>query len=161
MHKVWKLESPEDPPYDRWELKVSKKVAPLLKEWADILLFANYEVMVVEENGRAKAKGRAKRKMHANHKPTYDAKNRYGLPDDMDLDFEPLRKIYEGTVPARKEPTDLNVDTPTEVPVEGDIREDVRDVLIRKLADAGVSQDSFESWLIGTAVWPTAEQSRI
>lgn len=145
-----KLESPEDPPYDRWELKVSKKVAPLLKEWADILLFANYEVMVVEENGRAKAKGRAKRKMHANHKPTYDAKNRYGLPDDMDLDFEPLRAIYEGTVPARKEPTMLNVDTPTEVPVEGDIREDVRDVLIRRLADAGVSEDSFESWLIGT-----------
>lgn len=145
-----KLESPEDPPYDRWELKVSKKVAPLLKEWADILLFANYEVMVVEENGRAKAKGRAKRKMHANHKPTYDAKNRYGLPDDMDLDFEPLRVIYEGTVPARKDPTMLNVDTPTEVPVEGDIREDVRDVLIRRLADAGVSQESFESWLIGT-----------
>ena len=145
-----KLESPEDPPYDRWELKVSKKVAPLIKEWADILLFANYEVMVVEENGRAKAKGRAKRKMHANHKPTYDAKNRYGLPDDMELDFEPLRKIYEGTVPARKEPTMLNVDTPTEVPVEGDIREDVRDVLIRRLADAGVSEDSFESWLIGT-----------
>lgn len=145
-----KLESPEDPPYDRWELKVSKKVAPLLKEWADILLFANYEVMVVEENGRNKAKGRAKRKMHANHKPTYDAKNRYGLPDDMDLDFGPLRAIYEGTVPARKEPTMLNVDTPTEVPVEGDIREDVRDVLIRRLADAGVSQDSFESWLIGT-----------
>ena len=44
----------------------------------------------------------------------------------------------------------LNVDTPTEVPVEGDIREDVRDVLIRRLADAGVSEDSFESWLIGT-----------
>lgn len=145
-----KLESPDDPPYDRWELKVSKKVAPLIKEWADILLFANYEVTVVEENGRNKAKGRAKRKMHANHKPTYDAKNRYGLPDDMDLDFEPLRKIYEGTVPARKDPTMLNVDTPTEVPVEGDIREDVRDVLIRRLADAGVSEDSFESWLIGT-----------
>ena len=74
------------------------------------------------------------------------------LKDNLEtyLDFEPLRKIYEGTVPARKEPTMLNVDTPTEVPVEGDIREDVRDVLIRRLADAGVSEDSFESWLIGT-----------
>lgn len=146
-----KLESPDDPPYDRWELKVSKKVAPLIKEWADILLFANYEVTVIEENGRAKARGRAKRKMHANHKPTYDAKNRYGLPDDMELSFEPLRAVFEGNVPARKEQTDLNVDTPTEVPVEGDIREDVRDVLIRRLADAGVSEDSFESWLIGTS----------
>lgn len=58
-----KLESPDEPPYDRWELKVSKKVAPVVKEWADILLFMNYDVMVVEENGRNKAKGTAKRRI--------------------------------------------------------------------------------------------------
>ena len=145
-----KLESPDDPPYDRWELKVSKKVAPLVKEWADILIFMNYEVMVIEENGRAKAKGQAKRRMHANHKPTYDAKNRYGLPDDMELSFEPLRKIYEGTVPSRKEKTELNVDTPTDIPVEGDIQEDIRDVLARRVEENGVSVENLEHWLIGT-----------
>ncbi|MBQ9046779.1 MAG: ATP-binding protein [Solobacterium sp.] len=145
-----KLESPDDPPYDRWELKVSKKVAPLVKEWADILLFMNYEVMVIEENGRNKAKGKAHRKMHANHKPTYDAKNRYGLPDDMDLDFEPLRKIYDGTVPVQKEPSVLNVDTQTDIPVEGDVREDIRDELLRRLAAAGVGRQKFEAWLVAT-----------
>lgn len=145
-----KLESPDDPPYDRWELKVSKKVAPLVKEWSDILLFANYEVMVVEENGRNKAKGQAKRRMHANHKPTYDAKNRYGLPDDMDLSFEPLRAVYEGTTPVQKEKTELNVDTPTGVPVEGDIQEDIRDVLLRRCAERGVSRENLESWFIKT-----------
>lgn len=149
-----KLESPDDPPYDRWELKVSKKVAPLIKEWSDILLFANYEVMVVEENGRNKAKGQAKRRMHANHKPTYDAKNRYGLPDDMELSFEPLREVYEGNVPIRKEKTELNTDTPTEVPVEGDIKEDIRDVLIRKVEAEGVSVEALEQWLISTERLP-------
>ena len=145
-----KLESPDDPPYDRWELKVSKKVAPLVKEWSDILVFMNYDIMVIEENGRAKAKGQAKRRMHANHKPTYDAKNRYGLPDDMELSFEPLRKIYEGTVPSRKEKTELNVDTPTDIPVEGDIQEDIRDVLARRVEENGVSVENLEHWLIGT-----------
>lgn len=146
-----KLESPDDPPYDRWELKVSKKVAPLIKEWSDILLFANYEVMVVEENGRNKAKGQAKRRMHANHKPTYDAKNRYGLPDDMELSFEPLRKIYEGEVPPRKEKTELRTDTPVGEIVEGDIREDIRDVLIREVERNGVTREEFEEWLHRTA----------
>ena len=146
-----KLESPDDPPYDRWELKVSKKVAPVVKEWADILIFMNYEVMVIEENGRAKAKGQAKRRMHANHKPTYDAKNRYGLPDDMELSFEPLRAVYEGTVPIRKEKTELRTDTPTDIPVEGDIREDIRDVLIREVERNGVSREEFEEWLLRTA----------
>lgn len=145
-----KLESPEDPPYDRWELKVSKKVAPIVKEWADILLFMNYEVMTVEENGKAKAKGKAKRKMHANHRPTYDAKNRYGLPDDMDLSFEPLREIYEGTVPIREEKTVLDINNPAEGIVEDDMAEDVRTVLVRQLKGKGITQKAFNAWLIST-----------
>lgn len=144
-----KLESPDEPPYDRWELKVSKKVAPIVKEWADILLFMNYDVMVVEENGRNKAKGKAKRKMHANHRPTYDAKNRYGLPDDMDLDFEPLRKIYEGSVPPRPQKDVILPDTPTDRIVE-DPGEDIREVLKRKAIAGGVEIEALENWLIKT-----------
>lgn len=143
-----KLESPDEPPYDRWELKVSKKVAPIVKEWSDILLFMNYSIKVVEENGRNKAKGTAKRMMHANHRPTYDAKNRYGLGDDMPLDFEPLRAVYEGNVPVRKEQTSLNVDTPTvdlETPLE-----DIRDVLVRRLGEYGITKDQLEEWLVNT-----------
>ena len=145
-----KLESPDEPPYDRWELKVSKKVAPIVKEWADILLFMNYDVLVVEENGRNKAKGNAKRMMHANHKPTYDAKNRYGLPDDMPLSFNPLEKIYAGTVPVQKEKTDLNVDTPTEGIVE-DAKEDIRDALLRAVNMRGITEDRFNEWLRNSA----------
>ena len=145
-----KLESPDDPPYDRWELKVSKKVAPIIKEWSDILLFANYDITVVEENGRNKAKGQAKRRMHANHRPTYDAKNRYGLPDDMELSFFPLRVIYEGLTPKQKEKTELNVDTPVSMPVEGDIKEDIRDVLVRRVEQEGFTRDELESWLVSS-----------
>ena len=142
-----KLESPEDPPYDRWELKVSKKVAPIVKEWSDILLFMNYEVTVIEENGRNKAKGRAKRMMHANHRPTYDAKNRYGLPDDMPLEFTPLQPVFDGQVKKMKENTSLNIDTPTEAVTEGDGLEDIHDVLLRRCARKGVSEEMLLDWL--------------
>ena len=110
----------------------------------------NYDVLVVEENGRNKAKGNAKRMMHANHKPTYDAKNRYGLPDDMPLSFNPLEKIYAGTVPVQKEKTDLNVDTPTEGIVE-DAKEDIRDALLRAVNMRGITEDRFNEWLRNSA----------
>lgn len=146
-----KLESPDDPPYDRWELKVSKKVAPIVKEWSDILLFTNYEVMVVEENGKNKAKGVAQRYMYANHKPTYDAKNRYGLPDRMKLDFSEIKQIYDGIVEPQKQHTELAIDTPTSVPVEEPVEEDIRDILVRWLADRGVSEDRLNQWLVSSA----------
>ena len=145
-----KFESPDDQPYDRWELKVSKKVAPIVKEWSDILLFMNYDITVIEENGKAKAKGRAKRMMHANHHPTYDAKNRYNLPDDMPLDFKPLEAIYKGDVRKTKDKTSLQIDTPTEALNEGTGLEDVRDVLVRRCEQAGISEEKLLSWLKST-----------
>lgn len=57
-----KFEQPDESgAYDRWELKLQKKDGPLLKEWADMVLFANYETFVVKEGSgdmkKAKAKG--------------------------------------------------------------------------------------------------------
>ena len=43
--------------YDRWEMKLSKQVAPLFKEWCDMLLFLNYQTYVVTtENKSTKAR---------------------------------------------------------------------------------------------------------
>lgn len=145
-----KLESPDEPPYDRWELKVSKKIAPLVKEWTDILLFINYEVKVVEENGRNKAKGTAKRVMYSNHRPTCDAKNRYGLTDGLPLTFEPLKAIYEGQTEPAKEKTTLEIDAPNNGIVEDDMLEDPRDVLVRRLEAEGITKEKLEKWLIKT-----------
>lgn len=81
--------------FDRWEMKHSKQVAPLLKEWADLLLFLNYRTYVVttETNSR-KAQG-GKRVMFTTHHPCWDAKNRHGLPDELDLDFKHIAHIYK------------------------------------------------------------------
>lgn len=145
-----KLESPDEPPYDRWELKTSKKISPLVKEWTDILCFMKYEQVVVEENGRNKAKGKAKRVMVFNHRPTCDAKNRYGLEDDLPLSFEPLRAIYEGETAPQPQHEVLDIDNPNRGVVEDDMAEDPRDILLRTLKKEKVSAKKFEQWLKDT-----------
>ncbi len=92
-----KFEQPDElGAYDRWELKMSKKVAPLVKEWASIMLFANYETMVyaADKDGRKHKAAGGQRVMYASHHPCWDAKNRYGLPDKMPFDFDQVARIF-------------------------------------------------------------------
>ena len=95
--KQRKVELPDQAgAFDHWEMKVSKQVAPVLKEWTDVLLFLNYKTFVVTtESNSHKAQG-GKRVMYTSHNPVYDAKNRHGLPDELPLSFEPIAFIYTG-----------------------------------------------------------------
>lgn len=93
--KPRKYELPEEEgQFDRYEMKLSKQVAPLLKEWCDMLLFCNYKTYVVtNDDGKKKAMG-GKRVMYTNHRPTFDAKNRFGLPDELDLDYKSISHLF-------------------------------------------------------------------
>lgn len=87
-----KVERPdEQASYDKWGMKLidTKRVsdAALVKEWADCLLFLDYDVTIVKSSDGKKATATGgKRVVHANHNVTYDAKNRFGLADEMPLD---------------------------------------------------------------------------
>lgn len=90
--------------YDRYELKLTKQVAPLFKEWADLVLFANYKTRLVEgADGRKKASGGKQRVMYAERSAAWDAKNRYGLPEEMPMAIDQLRTIFGQ--PATAKPT--------------------------------------------------------
>lgn len=106
-----KFEQPDElGAYDRWELKLGKKTAsqisPLVKEWSDALLFANYKTysVAVDDKGKKhKAQG-GSRVMYTTHHPCWDAKNRYGLPDEVPFEYESIQHIIEGsTAPEQKE----------------------------------------------------------
>ena len=102
--KPRKFELPEEAgQFDRWEMKLTKQVAPLLKEWCDMLLFCNYKTYVVTtENNTKKAQG-GKRVVYTSHHACWDAKNRYGLPDELDLDFKGFAHLF-GTQSPKKPP---------------------------------------------------------
>ncbi len=110
-----KFEQPEElGAYDRWELKLSKKIAPMVKEWVDLLLFINYKVLVVNVDNKGAAKGKnkvqgGKRVMYTAHNACYDAKNRFGLPEEAEFSYEVIRGVIEGkNVHGADEPTPLS-----------------------------------------------------
>ena len=106
-----KFEQPDElGAYDRWELKLGKKTqsqtSPLVKEWADMLLFANYKTfsIAVGKDGK-KHKGQGgKRTMYTQHHPCWDAKNRYGLPEECEFDYSVIADIIGGTNTVTPEP---------------------------------------------------------
>lgn len=95
--KMRKFEQPDEMgAYDRWELKLSKQSAPLLKEWADMVLFANYKTFTVRtEEKKVKAQG-GERTMYTTHHPCWDAKNRHNLPQEVPFTYESIRSCIEG-----------------------------------------------------------------
>jgi hypothetical protein len=86
--------------FDRYELKLAKQVAPILKEWADLLGFANFRSQVVEgTDGRTKATGGKERLLHLEHSAAWDAKNRFGLPASVPFSPEHVLACFEGVQP--------------------------------------------------------------
>lgn len=79
--------------YDRYELKLEKKVSSLIKEWCDMLLFCNYETLVVEINDKKKAQG-GRRVIHTSHKPTWDAKNRHNLQEKIPMEYAEIAHCF-------------------------------------------------------------------
>lgn len=91
-----KFEQPDEMnPYDRWSLKLSKKAAPVVKEWADLMLFANYKTFVVTDKSgtKSKATGGTKRMMYTEHTAVWDAKNRHGLKPELPFDYAEIAHI--------------------------------------------------------------------
>lgn len=97
--KVIKFEPPDGAgAYDRYELKMSKQVGPLIKEWADAILFGNWRTQIVEkgkgEQTKYKGVGGRERIMHCNRCSAWDAKNRHGLADVEKWEIETIHKAF-------------------------------------------------------------------
>ncbi|MDB1681420.1 ATP-binding protein [Enterococcus durans] len=99
--KINKFEQPDEMgAYDRWELKLGNKTtaktAPLTKEWADMVLFCNYKTLSVATDDKGKKfKGQGgKRVIYTTHHPAWDAKNRFGLPEELDMSFTGIAHIF-------------------------------------------------------------------
>lgn len=99
---VRKFESPDQAgSYDRYELKLSKQVAPLVREWADAILFVNFITRLAEkDNGKMRGVGGKERVLFATHTAAYDAKNRHGLSDKLPFEAAALAPVFGAAVPA-------------------------------------------------------------
>lgn len=96
--KMRKFEQPDEMgAYDRWEMKLSRQVYPLLKEWADMVLFLNYKTIVVKADDSKGASRKAQggeRVMYTCHHPCWDAKNRHDLPPELPMEYERIAACF-------------------------------------------------------------------
>ena len=96
--QIKKFEQPDEMgSYDRFMLKLNEKnVSPLIKEWSDLLLFANFktDVVTAADGKTKKARGGQKRVMYTQHSACWDAKNRFGLEDPLPFDFAEIGHLF-------------------------------------------------------------------
>lgn len=83
--KVTAFRNPEGADFDRFQPAVHAKTWELTHRWADTVLFANYYVATEKQDGRNKGKGGQNRVLYTVRHAAYDAKNRAGLPEEIEM----------------------------------------------------------------------------
>jgi hypothetical protein len=95
---VVKIEDPIHPAYDQNGLKLHKRAAAKVEEYADILGFCALKTLVTtEKEGFNQTRNRAIdtgiREMYLTPSAGFKAKNRYRLPPSIPLDYSELEKL--------------------------------------------------------------------
>jgi hypothetical protein len=90
--------NPEGDDFDRYQLKMNDKASGIIKEWSDAVLFANQKISVTKKDTAAKNEkkrygiGSMTHMLYTQRRPAWDAKNRFGLPEEMALSWPDLMK---------------------------------------------------------------------
>ena len=92
---IKRFDSPKSEPYDRYVIKLHSKASALLQEHSDIVLFANFRISTIKSdvgfNKKViRALGSGERLLHTAERPAFLAKNRYALPDTLEMSWAAL-----------------------------------------------------------------------
>ena len=158
-----KFEQPDEfGSYDRWELKADKRNASMLKEWADMVLFANYKTYVVQdEHKKVKAQG-GSRVMFTSHHPCWDAKNREGLAPELPFEFASIAHLFEPETSVTQV-TAAPAEVPKEEPpkesayIEGATKEEscgIPQSLLQMMQADGVTEEEIRKTVAAKGYYP-------
>ena len=90
---------PDSDIFDRYQIKLHKKAAALVEEWADCVLFASFKTFLTQDKtGKTKATGSGERVLNSANKPAWRAKTRYTLPEQLPLDIKKLMQHITGEI---------------------------------------------------------------
>lgn len=132
-----------DADFDRYELALCKAkngdAAGLLRQWAECVLFASYEQWTKKVDGRAKGIGKGARVLYTERRPTWDAKNRFNLPEELPLDFNAFWDAVEEQRPADAAALKARIAT-----MLTQVDEVVQAKVTKALADAGDNPEAIK-----------------
>jgi hypothetical protein len=88
--KVRPFKNPEGSDFDRYQPDVHEKTWGLTHKWADVVLFGNFLIATSEDrqSKRAKGIGGKMRMLYCERSAAWDAKNRIGLPEAIEMTGE-------------------------------------------------------------------------
>jgi len=98
---IERFQNPETESYDRYVPRLQKHASFLVQEWADEVLFATWRVQTrstPERFDRRRVQGVAtgRRVLRTTERPSHVAKNRLGLPEEIELDHDVFAAIVRG-----------------------------------------------------------------
>ena len=140
---VRRVSPPDLEPFDRYALKVNEKAAALVREWVDAVLFAQYEVATSKgkQDRVARAYSTGERVLRTVYSASWDAKNRWGLPETVTMDAGELLRLASMGDP-------MPVIAPT-APSEADDPQgypDELDTLLEAVGDVGYAETVYR-WI--------------
>lgn len=74
---------PDSPPYDRYQIKLHKRAWGKWQEWSDMTLFCAYAKRIIQTKDQTRAEGFGQRMVYTEERPSWMAKNRWGLPPEI------------------------------------------------------------------------------
>ncbi len=83
--QITKYENPTSDNYDRYSLRLHKKIASFIFAKCDAVLFLSKDVFVKEQNGKNIAVSKPGRVIFAQEQASIIAKNRFGLPEKFEI----------------------------------------------------------------------------
>lgn len=97
--QVRRFDAPDSDGYDRYLIKLQQKAADLVSENCDCIFFADWQKTTIktEEKGRTRTRGisQGERLIYTEERPAFIAKNRYGLPNQMPLNWQSFIDAYK------------------------------------------------------------------
>jgi hypothetical protein len=95
---VVRFEDPRTEPYDRYQPKLPNRCNALLQEWADMIAFAAFKVIIRKadtgfNNQKTRGVTTGERLLHFVDNPAYAAKNRYNCPDEIEMTIDNLARL--------------------------------------------------------------------
>lgn len=105
--QVRTFHDPERESYDRYVIKLHERAAGMWREAVDAILFANYRVSISKDgkekdrNARVRGTGGHQRAVFCEQRAAFLAKNRYGLPADINFSNPPddFWNVASGAIP--------------------------------------------------------------
>lgn len=90
--KVKPFKNPEGPDFDRYVADVHEKTWAATHRWADAALFMKFETITdSDKNKRVRGIGTDTRILYTSRTDARDAKNRYGMPSEIEMPGDPAQ----------------------------------------------------------------------